>query len=113
LDERWVLDFDSEEPADVMEMRNHSIPQNPNLMLAQFAQFFRHELLRFKELEHRRPAIMAREVVRRPRKSRWPRPVRHSTGRCLGKVRELTEPSREDGPELGVGGKPQKGVPWA
>jgi len=34
LDERWVLDFDSEEPADVMEMRNHSIRQNLNLMLA-------------------------------------------------------------------------------
>src|SRR5437868_9012056 len=83
-------------------MRNHAIRQNPDLVLVEFSQFFRRELLRFKKLEHRRASVMTREVVRRPRKPRRPRPILHATSRCLGQIGELTEPSRKHWPESRV-----------
>src|SRR5437868_14472719 len=83
-------------------MRNHAIRQNPDLMLVELSQFFRRELLRFKELEHRCASVMTREVVRRSGKPRWPRPILHASTWSLGEIGELTEPSREHGPESRV-----------
>src|SRR6266566_1993457 len=79
-------------------------------MLIELAQLLRGDLLLFKKPELRRPAIMTREVVRRTRKPRRPRPIPHAPARRLGEISELTEPSREHGSECGVLRKPQEGV---
>src|SRR6266404_1377689 len=80
-------------------------------MLTEFAQTFRRELPLLEKPEHRRPSIMARKVVCRPRKPRRTRPILHPPARCLRQIRKLTEPSGEHGPERRVRRKPQKRIP--
>jgi len=65
-----------------------------DLMLVHLAQLLWREPLLLKKLEHRRPAIMARKIIRRPRKSCRPRPIAHP-GRCqcLAKIGGFAEPT--------------------
>src|SRR5437764_1927251 len=93
-------------------MRNHSIRQNPDLMLVEFPQFFRHQLLLLEEPEHRRASVMAREVVRRSRKPRRPRPILHASTWSLPEIGKLAEPSRHNRTQGTVRRKTQKGIAW-
>src|ERR1051326_8222708 len=79
-------------------------------MLIQLAQPFWRELLLLEELEHRGAAVMTREVVRRARKPRRPRPIRHASTRRLRQIGEFAEPAGEHRPERRVGGESQERV---
>src|SRR6267378_6795318 len=69
-----------------------------HLMLTQLAQTFRRESLRFEESEHRRPSIMARKVVCRPREPGGTRSVLHRPTGRLRQIFELAEPARKHRP---------------
>src|SRR5204863_3759075 len=95
------------------EAANRVIPrtsgQNFDLMLIQLAQFRGCELLLLEELEHSGGAVVARKVVRRARKPRRARSIRHASTRARAtEIGEFAEPPRYDGPQIGVLRKSQE-----
>jgi hypothetical protein len=49
-------------------------PEPANLMLVELPKTLGRQVLLLKKLEHRRPSIVTREVIRRPREPRRTRP---------------------------------------
>src|SRR5204863_7262685 len=85
-----------------------SLDEKRDLPLAERPQSFHREPLLLEELEHRRPSVMARKVIRRPRKPRRPRSILLPSTRRLGQIRKLAEPPSKYRTESRVGREPQK-----
>src|SRR5258705_13041 len=82
-------------------------------MLTQLPQLFHRQSLLLEELEHRRSAIVTREVVRRSRKPRRPWAILHPSTRCLTEIGELTEPPGRHRSQRRIGRETQERVAGA
>src|SRR5258705_10195180 len=96
-----------EEPTGLMQRDFGLYPQRRrqrlDLSLTQRSELCWHELLFLEELEHRRPSVMAGEIVGCPRKSCRPRPILHPPTRRLGQIRKLAEPASKHRTESRIG----------
>src|SRR5690242_1563445 len=85
--------------------------QQPYLMLAHLAQQRGVQSLLLEEVEHRRGAVVARRIVRRPGEARGALSVRHLARiRRLRQLGELAEPSGDDRPQGAIFRDPEERV---